>query len=115
MKPINYFIGILFLFVGLSIQAQVSQNVNFSTNDISTGQTNGLDWVKLKDAQPLYGQDYVGQPQLPVVTINLALPKGQKASSVTVTAVQSTTLSGNFDLVKVPEPQKLRMDKEEEN
>lgn len=113
MKSIRYFTGILFLFIGWATLAQVSQNINFSINEVFTGQTNGLDWVKLENASLLYGQDFVGQPQLPVVSVNLALPKGQKANSVTVSSNQQTTLSGNFNLVKVQEPEELGFPKNE--
>lgn len=82
MKTLKPLLWIGLLCFGFSLNAQVNQTMTFSVNDVSTEQTNGKDIIQLKDATLLYDNDYVGEPQLPVVSVNLALPKGQKANNL---------------------------------
>ncbi len=114
MKVIKYTLfSFIFLVTVVVGNAQVTQDFTYSSAEVTASTQDSMNIVQLKKATLLSGEDYVGNPQLPVVSIKLALPQGQKATSVTVTANQQTTLSGTFNLVSVPEPQSLGFVKKE--
>ncbi len=105
MKYFPYVLSVLLGCFTMMGQAQTTQDFSFSTTEITTTTQSNMDVVYLKKASLLYGEEYVGDPQLPVVSVKLALPQGQKASSITVMATQQTTLPGTYNLAPVPEPE----------
>lgn len=99
------YIGLLLL--SISAQAQISEQVNFSLNEVEIIQTNNYDRVYLKDGTLLTGESYVGQPQLPVAQVNILLPKGATATNVSITGSQQTQILGNFNIYPVQIPRTL--------
>lgn len=92
-------LSIIFLLMGSILSAQqLSQSFAFTVNELTFSQTGEYDRVNMPESSYLIGEQYAGQPQLPVKSFNLLLPAGAKATGVSVTALSKETLSGSFDL-----------------
>ena len=72
---------------------QLTHQITFSTNDVEISEVNGYDMVRLVNGGFLENEENAGEPQLPVISINLLLPEGAAATSVTVTATQETLIT----------------------
>src|SRR5699024_9334123 len=104
MKTFTSLLCMMFLFLVFYSQAQISKQINFSTNDVTTRQITTQDRISMPNTHLLYGEGHVGQPQLPVKTINLALPQNAKATSVSIATGQLTSIQGTFDIPLVQPP-----------
>jgi len=80
---------------------QLTHQVTFNVNDIEITQVNGYDMVRLVNGGYRDNEEIAGEPQLPVISINLLLPEGAVASSVTVTSTQEAQITGSFTVYPV--------------
>lgn len=94
----------IFVFCFTSQAQQLTHQVTFSTNDVEITQVNGYDRVRLVNGGYIDGEENAGEPQLPLISINLLLPEGAVATTVTVTSTQETQITGNFTIYPVQLP-----------
>ena len=80
---------------------QLTHQVTLNVNDVEITEVNGYDRVRLKDGGFIDNENNAGEPQLPLISINLLLPGGAKATAVTVTATQETQITGSFTVYPV--------------
>ena len=83
---------------------QLTHQVTFSTGDVEITQVNGYDMVSLVNGGYIDNEENAGEPQLPLISINLLLPEGAVATSVTITATQETQIPGSFTVYPVQLP-----------
>lgn len=76
-----------------SYAQQLTHQVTFNVNDVEITEVNGYNMVRLVNGGFIDNEENVGEPQLPLVSINLLLPEGAEATSVTVTATQETLIT----------------------
>jgi len=83
---------------------QLTHQVILNINDVEITEVNGYDMVRLKDGGYIDSEENAGEPQLPLISINLLLPEGAVATNVTVTSTQETQITGNFTVYPVQLP-----------
>ena len=89
----------------LTSQAQqLTHQITFNINDVEISDVNGYDMVRLVNGGYRDNEETAGEPQLPLVSINLLLPEGAVATSVTVSATQETQITGSFTVYPVHLP-----------
>jgi hypothetical protein len=99
---------VLLLILGLA-QAkgdELFQSVDFSVADLVFSSSEGYDILYLKDCDLT---DQVGEPQLPVKLLHVALPSGSKVEGVEVTRVESQILPDEYRIFPVQPPQILSL------
>lgn|SRR5690554_3816072 len=97
------FLGILLFFFTSQAQ-QLTHQVTLNVNDVEITTVNDYDMIRLKDGGFIDNEENAGEPQLPLISINLLLPEGAVATAVTVTATQETQVTGNFTVYPVQLP-----------
>ena len=85
---------------------QIYQAVDFSTADLVFSSSEGFDVIYLKGCEIT---DQVGEPQLPVRLVQVALPPGSKIQRVVVTGSESRILPDNYEVFPVQPPQILSL------
>lgn len=80
----------ILVFCFASRAQQLTHQITFSTNDVEITEVNGYDMVRLVNGGFIESEENAGEPQLPLISINLLLPEGAEATSVTVTSTQKT-------------------------
>jgi hypothetical protein len=102
---LKYLFYLSVLLMGFIAKAQqITHQVTFNTNDIEITEVNGYDMVRLVNGGYIDGEENAGEPQLPLISINLLLPEGAVATNVTVTSTQETQITGNFIIYPVQLP-----------
>ncbi len=79
-------------------------SVDFSADDLLFSSSQGFDIIYLKDCDI---NDQVGEPQLPVKLVHVALPPGSKVEQVVVTASESQILPKEYLVFPAQPPQIL--------
>ena len=101
----KYLLSLNMLWTTLIVNAQqLTHQVTFNINDVEIVSNDGYDIVRLKDGGIMESEENAGEPQLPVISINLLLPEGAVATSVTITATQETQIPGSFTVYPVQLP-----------
>jgi hypothetical protein len=85
---------------------RISQAVDFSTADLIFSSSEGFDIIYLKGCEIT---DQVGEPQLPVKLLQVALPPGSKVERVVVTGSESQILPDNYEVFPAQPPQILSL------
>lgn len=88
----------------ISEAQQLTHQMTFNVIDVEVTQVNGYDMVRLVNGGYIDNEENAGEPQLPLISINLLLPEGAVATAVTVTATQETQVTGNFTVYPVQLP-----------
>ena len=90
----KYFLFLSVLWATFIVEAQqVTHQVNFNINDVEITDVNGYDMVRLINGGIVESEDAAGEPQLPVISINLLLPEGAMATSASVTSTQEIQIT----------------------
>jgi hypothetical protein len=99
---------VLILFFGLvQVKAdELSGSVDFSTADLVFSSSKGFDIIYLKGSDIT---DQVGEPQLPVKLLHVALPPGSKVEQVVVTKAKSQILPNDYHIFPAQPPQILSL------
>jgi hypothetical protein len=87
--------------VAATSPASVTATLRFDPEDLSISSRDGYDLVSLA------GADYttaVHEPMLPAVTVQLLLPSGRSARSVSVVRTETIQLPGTYMIAPVPRP-----------
>src|SRR5690606_11892933 len=87
-----------------SYAQQLTHQVTFNVNEVEIVSNDGYDIVRLKDSGIMDSEENVGERQLPLVSINLLLPEGALATSVSVTSDMETQIIGDFTVYPVQLP-----------
>jgi len=106
-----FFALVLIFLLGLA-QAkgdELIQSVDFSIADLVFSTSQGFDIIYLKGCDIT---DQVGEPQLPVKLLHVALPPGSKIEQVVVTKVESQTLPNDYHIFPAQSPQILSLKNE---
>jgi hypothetical protein len=106
MRTTIFIALVLIFFFGLA-QAEadeIYQSVDFTIADLVFSSSQGFDVVYLKGCDIT---DQVGEPQLPVKLLQIALPPGSKVEQVVVTKVESQTLPTDYRIFPVQPPRIL--------
>jgi hypothetical protein len=88
---------------------ELLQSVDFSMTDLVFSSSAGFDIIYLKGCDIT---DHVGEPQLPVKLLHVALPPGSKVEQVVVSKVESQILDKDYHLFPAQPPQILSLMKE---
>lgn len=104
MRRFIIFLSAFLLMSGMLRTQEITQQFTFTLSDVETTQTDNYDVVSLPDMDHLYGEEYAGQPQLPVKHFKMLLPKGATATDVNLTINAEQQLTGNFYLYPVQLP-----------
>jgi hypothetical protein len=83
---------------------EISQSVDFSIADLVFSSSGGFDIIYLKGCDIT---DQVGEPQLPVKLLHVALPPGSKVEQVVVTKAESQILPDEYHIFPAQPPQIL--------
>ncbi|MBD3367114.1 MAG: T9SS type A sorting domain-containing protein [Candidatus Eisenbacteria bacterium] len=92
---------ILLTLTAATAPASVTATLTFDVEDLSISSRSGYDLVSLADA------DYttaISEPMLPAVTVQLLLPSGCVARSVSVECVDTVAVPGSYMISPVPRP-----------
>ena len=101
----KYLLSLSLLWATLISEAQqITHQVTFNINDVEIVSDDGYDIVRLQGGGIIDSEETAGEPQLPLISINLLLPEGAVATAVTVTATQETQVTGNFTVYPVQLP-----------
>ncbi|MFQ6113851.1 MAG: hypothetical protein ACE5NG_07140 [bacterium] len=95
----------LFVAYGQGFSGELTISVSFSTSDLIIHKVGDFDAVKLADCDVTRT---VGEPQLPVKSVHVALPPGAVVEQVDVLSTESEELEGTFRIYPVQPPQILR-------
>lgn len=99
-------VSVFILFFGL-IRAEADEfsgSVDFSLTDLFFSTSRGFDIIYLKGCDIT---DQVGEPQLPVKLLHVALPPGSKVDQVVVTNSESQILPNDYHVFPAQPPQIL--------
>jgi hypothetical protein len=100
-------LALIFLFGFYQAKAdEISQSVDFSTADLVFSTSRGFDIIYLKGCDIT---DQVGEPQLPMKLLHVALPPSSKIEQVVVTKVESQTLPNDYHIFPAQPPQILSL------
>jgi hypothetical protein len=88
---------------------ELLQSVDFSMTDLVFSSSAGFDIIYLKGCDIT---DHIGEPQLPVKLLHIALPPGSKVEQVVVSKVESQILDKDYNLFPAQPPQILSLMKE---
>lgn len=97
-------LSVLILLGGALNAQQLTQSFTFLPMDVQTSRTGIYDVVMLEEESYLLGEEYAGEPQLPVKQFNLLLPQGASATNVQLTINSQQQLVGSFYLYPVQLP-----------
>ena len=92
---------ILLTLTAATAPASVTATLTFDVEDLSISSRGGYDLVSLADA------DYttaISEPMLPAVTVQLLLPSGRVARSVSVECTGTVAVPGSYMISPVPRP-----------
>jgi hypothetical protein len=106
IKILPVFVLILFLGFAQAKGDELFQSIDFSIADLVFSSSEGYDILYLKDCDLT---DQVGEPQLPVKLLHVALPPGSKVEGVEVTRVESQTLPDEYRIFPTQPPQILSL------
>ncbi len=105
MKNLTPFLWIIIILLSFDIQAQqLTRQISYSVNNVDVQQVDGYDVINLANAMHLEDEDIAGNPQLPVITINLLLPQGAAMTGVSINVGQESQLAGSFNLFPAQPP-----------
>jgi len=103
-------LALIFLFWFSQAKAdELLQSVDFSIADLVFSASQGFDIIYLKSCDIT---DQVGEPQLPVKLLHIALPPGSKVEQVVVTEAESQILPQEYHLFPAQPPQILSLTNE---
>ncbi|HEX7401071.1 MAG TPA: C25 family cysteine peptidase, partial [candidate division Zixibacteria bacterium] len=85
---------------------EIIQSVDFTTNDLIFSSSQGFDIVYLKDGDVT---NQVGEPQIPVKLLQVALPPGSRVEQVVVIRSESEILPRTYQLFPAQPPQVLSL------
>ena len=88
----------------ISEAQQLTHQMTFNVIDVEIAQVDGYDMIRLTGGGIIESEENAGEPQLPLISINLLLPEGAVATSVTITATQETQIPGSFTVYPVQLP-----------
>ncbi|MFQ6093047.1 MAG: C25 family cysteine peptidase, partial [bacterium] len=94
------------LFCGQSQAEEIIASVSSSRSDLTFERLNGYDVVRMADCDMTRE---VGEPQLPVKLVHMAVPPGMKVDGFRILAVDREEVEGAYDLFPVQPPQILGM------
>jgi hypothetical protein len=98
---------LLVLLVLVPAQAdEIIQSVDFTTDDLIFSSSQGYDIIYLKDGDVT---NQVGEPQVPMKLLQVALPRGAKVEEVVVTKSEGRILPHTYLLFPVQPPQILSL------
>lgn|SRR5690554_4844074 len=98
----KYLLSLSLLWATLISEAQqITHQVTFNINDVEIVSDDGYDIVRLQGGGIIDSEETAGEPQLPLISINLLLPEGAVATAVTVTSTQETQITGSFTVYPV--------------
>src|SRR5690606_16210625 len=101
----KYLLSLNMLWTTLIVNAQqLTHQVTFNINDVEIVSNDGYDIVRLKDGGIMESEENAGEPQLPVISINLLLPEGAVATSVSIASTQETQITGSFTVYPIQLP-----------
>lgn len=101
----KYLLSLNMLWTTLIVNAQqLTHQVTFNINDVEIVSNDGYDIVRLNDGGIMESGENAGEPQLPVISINLLLPEGAVATSVSVASTQETQITGSFTVYPIQLP-----------
>jgi hypothetical protein len=105
---IRIFLAVMLVFlVFVPAQAEeIVQSVDFTTANLIFSSSQGYDIVYLKDDDVT---NQVGEPQVPVKLLQVALPRGARVEQVVVTKSESEILPRTYQLFPVQPPQVLSL------
>jgi len=106
MKIFLILAGILLLGLAQAEADEIYQSVDFSTTDLVFSTSQGFDLIYLKGCDIT---DQVGEPQLPVKLLHVALPPGSKVEQVVVTKKESQILPNHYHVFPAQPPQILSL------
>ena len=92
---------VLLALAAMTTPASVVTTLRYDTEDLTISSRDGYDLVSLA------GADYttaISEPMLPAVTVQLLLPSGRIARSVTAECVETTSVPGTYMIAPVPRP-----------
>ena len=98
--------GILLFGLAQAEADEIYQSVDFSTTDLVFSTSQGFDLIYLKGCDIT---DPVGEPQLPVRLLHVALPPGSKVEQVVVTKSESQILPNHYHVFPAQPPQILSL------
>ena len=102
-----FFVGFIFLFGISQIEsAELSQTLQFFTEDMIFSKSDGFDMLYLKGCDIT---DKVGKPQLPVKLVHMVLPAGSKVEEVVVTGAEGVFLPEHYQIFPVQPPRILSL------
>ncbi len=102
-----FLVGFIFL-SGLSQaeSAELSQTLQFFTDDLIFSKSDGFDMLYLKGCEIT---DKVGEPQLPVKLVHMVLPPGCKVEGVVITSAEGIFLPDRYQIFPVQPPRILSL------
>ena len=100
MKTKIYFI-ILFLFWGISVQAQLRGQMQFTREMIKTDKVNGFDKIIGGDG---FSTENPGSPELPVLLKSYLIPADADGVTINVQHVSKQKAEGQYDIYPVQPP-----------
>lgn len=91
--------------LGFIMQAQqLTQTFNYSQNELVLSQNNNYDIINYTEAMHLEGDEFAGQPQLPVLSVSVLLPQGATATTISISIQQEIQLAGTFNIYPAQPP-----------
>lgn len=99
MKKVFFLIVLIAIITIGRLKAQtLTESYTFSLNDLQISQTDSFDIVDITNCNYLSGDEFIGQPQIPVKYFNMLLPVGASATSVSITVNSQQLLQDSFYL-----------------
>ena len=106
MKSKLTLLVLFFIFLSFSYaigaEGVINQSVTFSKSDLKFEKVDGFHIVTLKDCDITRG---VGEPQLPVRLVHVALPPGTEVEDIRIISAETEQIQGTFNIYPAQPPQ----------
>lgn len=76
--------------------AQYTGQVNFTTADVNTTQTDGWDLCTITGCDM---ETDIGKPCLPIKQLHIAIPEDKDVASIQILAIQQQELTGTYNIM----------------